>query len=271
MQWIDGLRKVHRLRWRLQKPVLSLLLGPYRSAFRGEGIEFADARPYEIGDDWRRIHWSLTARKNQPYLRLGQEERELTCLIAIDRSPSMFISEEKVSLTLTTAVAMGLSALLNGDRVRWVGFSHQVTYFSPAYRGEKGVWGALQHLWQAPPVGERSYLAPLLRWIAAAHKRRIFLVVISDLFFHDTAGWSLLQALAHRHFILIAAVRPAAESLVLRWGRLPIREVETQETFTLAGTALPPIPPQLSLRWAWIASEAALLPALRKALLPPLR
>lgn len=271
MQWAEELQKVHRLRWRLQKPVLSLLLGPYRSAFRGEGIEFADARPYEIGEDWRRIHWSLTARKNQPYLRLGQEERELTCLIAIDKSPSMSISEEKLSLTLTAAVAMGLSALLNGDRVRWVGFGDRVTYFSPAYRGEKAVWGALQHLWQAPYFGERSYLAPLLRWIAAVHKRRIFLVIISDAFFHDTEGWKLLQALAQRHFILIVGVRPAAESLALCWGRLPLREVETQANFTLAGATASPLPPRLSLRWAWVSSEAGLLPALRKALLPPLR
>lgn len=272
MEITQVLRKVERLRWKLLTPVQGLLVGPYRSAFKGEGIEFADARPYEVGDDWRRIHWSLTARKNQPYLRLGQEERELTCVIAIDRSPSMRISAEKEQLTLSAAVALGLSAVLNGDRVRWVSFAEKVGYFSPARKGEKLVWGYLSHLWMHPIASKRSYLRPLLRWVASVHKRRVFLIVLSDLFFHDTGGWELLHGLTQRHFVLIVGLYAPQEKLILPWGYLPAKDVESGASATVHRKLHFPLAiPQTHLRIAQISSETALLPGLRRALLPPLR
>jgi len=264
------LERVERLRWKLQKPVQSLLAGPYRSTFRGEGIEFADARPYEPGDDWRRIHWSLSARKNQPYLRLGQEERELTCVIAIDRSPSMHITPEKEQLTLTVAVALALSAILNSDRVRWVSFSDQVEYFSPARKGEKLIWGYLAHLWTQPAQGQRSLLTPVLHWIASVHKRRVFLIILSDFFLHEEKAWTLLRSIAQKHFILLVGIYAPQEALSIPWGYLPTREVETGG-HSVIQTGLSPLPDyHPSLRHVRIASENSLLPALRRALLPPL-
>lgn len=266
------LERVERLRWRLLAPVQSLLVGPYRSAFRGEGIEFADARPYEIGDDWRRVHWSLTARKNQPYLRLGQEERELTCVIAVDRSPSMHISPEKEQLTLSAAVALGLSAILNGDRVRWVSFAERVEYFSPARKGEKLVWGYLSHLWMNPVIGRRSHLLPVLQWVASVHKRRVFLIILSDLFFHDAGGWDLLYGLMRRHFVLVVGLYAPEERLSLPWGYLPARDVESGASATIHRKLHFPVEaPRTHLRIARISSQTALLPGLREALLPPLR
>lgn len=265
------LERVERLRWKLLKPVQSLLAGPYRSAFRGEGIEFADARPYEPGDDWRRIHWSLSARKNQPYLRLGQEERELTCVIAIDRSPSMHIAADKVELTLTAAVALALSAILNGDRVRWVSFSEQVEFFSPARKGEKLIWGYLSHLWAHPVRGQRSLLTPLLHWLDCVHKRRVFLIILSDFFLHEEAAWTMLRGIAQKHFVLTVGTHAPQEVLSIPWGYLPAREVEVGGNAVLQKMA-PPLPEHSpSLRYVRIAWEASLLPALRRALLPPLR
>lgn len=247
------------------------MVGPYRSAFRGEGIEFVDARPYEVGDDWRRIHWSLSARKNQPYIRLGQEERELTCLIAIDRSPSMNLSAQKQELTLAVAVAFALSAILNGDRVRWAAFGERITYFSPARKGEKLIWGFLAHLWYQPPLKGVTYLRPLLQWITSVVKRRSFVILISDLFFHDEMSWSLLPSIAQKHFVLLVRIQSERDMISLPWGFLPAREVETQRTFTLGYESPPPLPITPSLRTAHIHSKAGLIPALQKALLPPLR
>ncbi|MCX8111921.1 MAG: DUF58 domain-containing protein [Bacteroidia bacterium] len=265
------IQRVERLRWQLLKPVQSLLVGPYRSTFRGEGIEFADTRPYEVGDDWRRIHWSLTARKNQPYLRLGQEERELTCLIAIDRSRSMLIAPDKEALTLTAAVALALSAVLNGDRVRWVSFAEKVEWFSPACKGEKLIWGYLAHLWRRPVQGHRSYLSPLLQWIGAMHKRRILLVLLSDLFFHDKEGWTLLRGLSQRHFVLVIGLHSPQEAFTPAWGYLPVREVEEGHAFISQGGTRSSLPLLASLRGTVIYSEEALLPSLREVLLPPLQ
>ncbi|MCS6895816.1 MAG: DUF58 domain-containing protein [Bacteroidia bacterium] len=271
MEFAEVLDKVMRLRWRLAKPVQSLLVGPYRSAFRGEGIEFADARPYEIGDDWRRLHWSLTARKNQPYLRLGQEERELTCLIAIDRSPSMRISSEKQNLTLTVAVSLALSALLNSDRVQWLSFGEQVEYFSPARKGEKFTWGALSRLWNQTSRAERSYLSPMLHWVASVHRRRILLIIVSDLFFHDQTGWTLLNAMAHQHFTLIVGVRTLQEAYTPAWGYLPVKDVETGEVAIHRREDSLPVPAVSRLRLAYVSSEKELFSALGRAFLTPLQ
>ncbi|MEN3041037.1 MAG: DUF58 domain-containing protein [Bacteroidia bacterium] len=270
MELSRELEEIIRLRWKLSKPVRSLLVGPYRSAFRGEGIEFADARPYEIGDDWRRIHWSLTARKNQPYLRLGQEERDLTCIIAIDRSPSMQISQEKQRVTLAAVISLALSALLNGDRVQWVGFGAQVECFYPARKGEKFIWGALSHLWAQRFEHKRSYLSPLLHWVASVHKRRAFLVIVSDLFFHDKEAWQLLRAVAHRHFVLIAGVRGVQEAYTPAWGYLPVCDVETGKVAIHQNDSAPPVSPTRGLRVAYLSAEHDILPALGRALLLPL-
>ncbi len=268
MEWVSFLQRVDRLRWRLRRPVADLLAGPYRSVFRGEGIEFADARPYEAGDDLRRIHWSLSARKNSPYVRLGQEERELLCVLAIDRSASMRIAPEKEQLTLEAVVALALSAQLNGDRVRWVTFTSQVERFSAARRGEMHIWGSLAQLWQAPPTQQTSRLGPLLHWFAHTHRRRCFLGIVSDLFFQDSA-WPLLRALAQRHFVLLVSPYAAQEWLSLPWGFLPVTEVETGQKQVVRGR-LQPTTSVGSLRWAQLLPNLSPIDALRAALLPPL-
>jgi uncharacterized protein (DUF58 family) len=269
VDWIDKLKEVERLRWRLLRPVANLLVGPYRSVFRGEGIEFSDARPYQPGDDWRRVHWSLTARKNQPYLRLGQEERELTCVIAIDRSASMRISPEKEQLTLEAIVALALSAWLNGDRVRWVTFTDSVEGFSAARRGERHIWGSLAQLITTPPRSRHTRLAPLLGWLASVHRRRVFFVLISDLFFHDEGAWSLLRALTVRHFVLLVVPRVGEEALHLPWGLLPVEEVEIGWRETVRSLQ-PPLHSGASFRQAVLFPQLSPIQALRKALLPPL-
>lgn len=269
MDWIDKLKEVERLRWRLLRPVANLLVGPYRSVFRGEGIEFSDARPYQPGDDWRRVHWSLTARKNQPYLRLGQEERELTCVIAIDRSASMHIAPEKEQLTLEAVVALALSAWLNGDRVRWITFTDTVEQFSPARRGERHIWGSLAQLIAAPPQSKRTRLAPLLGWVASVHRRRVFFVLVSDLFFQDAEAWPLLRAMTVKHFVLLVVPRVGEEAIDLPWGLLPVEEVEVGWRGSVRSLQ-PPFPPTAALRQAVLFPQLSPIRALRKALLPPL-
>lgn len=268
MDRLSFLARVVRLRWRLQQPVASLLAGPYRSVFRGEGIEFSDARPYAVGDDLRRIHWSLSARKNTPYVRLGQEERELLCVIAIDRSASMRIAPEKEETTLEAVVALALSAELNGDRVRWVTFTSRVEGFSAARRGERHIWGSLAQLWQVSPTEPRTRLGPLLHWFARAHRRRSFFVIVSDLFFQDSA-WAELRASARHHFVLLVSPYATQEWLAVPWGFLPLTEVETGQKQVIRGKLQPAVPVG-SLRWARLIPNLSPIESLRSALLPPL-
>ncbi|MCX7606656.1 MAG: DUF58 domain-containing protein [Bacteroidia bacterium] len=271
MNLLEIVETVHRIRWRLSRPVTSLLIGPYQSAFKGEGIEFSDTRPYEPGDDWRRIHWSLTARKNLPYIRLGREERELICVIAIDRSPSMQISEEKIRLTMEAAVALGLSALLNGDRVRWVTFTDRIEAFSSVCRGEKLIWGNLALLLDKPVRGRHTRLQPLLGWFSSFHRRRSFFILISDLFFQDLETTQpRLQALSLRHFVLLATPRLPQEAIDLPWGYLPTEEVEAGARAVIRSARLSSLPIK-GIRTALLLPNTSTVVSLREALLPPLR
>ncbi|MCS6790618.1 MAG: DUF58 domain-containing protein [Bacteroidia bacterium] len=258
-----------KLSWRFLHPVASLLVGPYRSFFKGEGIEFADARPYEPGDDWRRIHWSLTARKNQPYLRLGQEERELTCILAIDRSPSMNLHPAKQELTWEAAMLLALSAWINGDRVRWLSFTNQIEYFSPAQKGESFIWAYLDILRTQVPRGRYSLLSPLLQWVLHTQKKRSLLIVLSDMFFHEEP-WNLLQAVAMKHFVLMVNIHMPEEQRVPHWGYVPLREVEKKHSFILAPHLTPSNSPQPRVRWAYLQPGQPILPALHRALSLPL-
>jgi len=264
------LSSIERLRWRLQRPVLSWLAGPYRSAFKGNGVEFADARPYQPGDDWRRLHWSLSARKNQPYLRLGYEERELTCIIAIDRSPSMYLSPQKIELWQAAAVALGWAAYLNGDRVRWVTFTDRIEGFSPRLRSPFVLWESLAGLLQQPVRGHHSRLRPLLAWLEKVSRRRAFVAVVSDLFFQEDSAETLLAALAMRHFVLAAVPRSPEENLSIPWGYLPLKEVETGQLTTMRGDLRPPAP-QPRLRYALLKPDRPPIQSLREALLAPLQ
>lgn len=185
----------------------------------------------------------------------------------------MHISPSKKTLTLTTAVALALSAILNNDRVRWISFSDKVEWFSPARKGEKLVWGYLAHLWQLwerPSAVRRSLLYPFTQWLDSVHKRRVFLILLSDLFFHDKAGWVHLKALSQKHAILLAAIRAPEEAITIPWGYLPSKDVETGEAAVLHGSSSEISFLPHGIRLAFITSADGLIPSLRKALLPPL-
>ncbi len=249
MEVHEVLRAVGRLRWRLGRPVEGLLIGAYRSVLKGEGIEFADARPYEPGEPWRRIHWALSARRGQPYLWLGTEERQLICTLALDLSASMRTYPEKLRQAAIAGAMLALTALKAGDKVQWIGFTDQVVFFSPPRRNESFVWGAFQELLRFQPPQQRTQLKPLLELYMQTHHRRGLLVLLTDGFWQDgPEAYQLLPALAQKHFVLIFYIRHPREAMTIPFGRLPYVEVETGELGVAKGSLVPPTCPQPSLR-----------------------
>jgi len=252
----EVLQAVGRLRWRLGRPVEGLLIGVYRSTLRGEGVEFADARPYQSGEPWRRIHWALSARRGEPYLWLATEERQITCTIALDLSDSMRVYPEKFRQAAIAGAMIALTALKVGDKVQWLGFTNSVVFFSPPRRSESFVWGAFQELLSFQPTERLTRLQPLLDFYGQAQVRRGLLVLLTDGFWQDGGeAASLLRAVAQRHFVLLVYIRHPREAMTIPFGRLPYREVETG-TPGVAGKTLRPVSfPQPSLRQALIRTQ----------------
>jgi len=252
----EVLQAVGRLRWRLGRPVEGLLIGAYRSTLRGEGVEFADARPYQPGEPWRRIHWALSARRGEPYLWLATEERQITCTIALDLSESMRVYPEKSLQAAITGAMIALTALKVGDKVQWLGFTDSVAFFSPPRRSESFIWGAFQEILNFEPTKRRTRLKPLLDFYGQTLSRRGLLVLLTDGFWQDgVEAASLLRAVAQRHFVLLLYIRHPREAMVIPFGRLPYREVETGRP-GVAGETLRPIGfPQPPLRQALIQTQ----------------
>jgi len=251
------LREAGRLRWRIGRPIEGILIGAYRSVWRGEGIEFADARPYEPGEPWRRIHWALSARRGQPYVWLGTEERQLTCCIALDLSASMRVYPEKFRQAAIAGAIIALTAMKAGDRVEWLGFTSKVVFSAPPRRGESFVWGAFQELLRGQPSEGRTRLGPLLEFYAHLHRRRGLLVLLTDGFWQDgPEALRSLRATAQKHLVLTLYVRHPREAMRIPFGRLPYREVETGFSGVAGGSLEPPAFPQASLRQALLPTNA---------------
>ncbi len=256
MEVREILQAVGRLRWRVGRPVEGLLIGAYRSVWRGEGIEFADARPYEPGEPWRRIHWALSARRGYPYVWLGTEERQLTCSIALDLSASMWIYPEKLYQAAIAAAIIALTASKVGDRVEWIGFTHKVVFSAPPRRGESFVWGAFQELLHCRPVEARTRLRPVLDFYNHLHRRRGLLVLLTDGFWQDgEEAFRFLRGTAQKHFILVIYIRHPRETMRIPFGRLPYREVETGFLGVAGGDLRPSSFPQASLRQALLQTN----------------
>ncbi len=251
------LRELGRLRWRVSRPVEGVLIGAYRSMWRGEGIEFADTRPYEPGEPWRRIHWAISARRGQPYVWLGAEERQLTCCIAMDLSASMKVYPEKLRQAAIAGGIMALTAIKAGDRVEWLGFTRKVVFSAPPRRNESFVWGAFQELLHCQPSEPHTLLGPLLNFYAHLHRRRGLLVLLTDGFWQDgEEALRFLRATAQKHLVLTLYIRHPRETMHIPFGRLPYREVETGFSGVAGGNLKPPAFPQASLRQALLPTDA---------------
>lgn len=270
MRVVTYLKQAERLRWQLGRPVDSLLIGAYRSWLRGEGVTFADARPYEPGEPWRRIHWSLSARQGRPYVWLGTEERNLPVTLALDHSASMHAYPAKLDLAYLASVILAQTALRQGDAVRWASFTQKVEWFSGFGRTPAAVWSTLETLMNRRPLSTHTRLRPLISWLEALHPRRALLVILTDGFFQDPKYLKNLLALARKHFILLLYVRDPIESLSIRFGQLPYKEVETGKKGVAHGELLPPSLLEPRIRQAVLSKSEPVWQTLQRALTPPL-
>ena len=225
---------LQRLEWKVIRRLDGLLQGDYRTLFRGFGLDLADLREYQFGDDVRHIDWNVTARTQVPHVREHHEDREVTAWFLLDLSPSVDFGSEEVSkrqalIELTALLARLLTR--NGNKVGAMFFGAEVDGVTPPRGGRRHVLHLVNAL-MARPALERSTptdLAGVLRSAAGVIRKRSLVFLISD--FISAPGWDgALGLLARRHEVLAVRLLDPLELRLPELGILLMKDAETGET-----------------------------------------
>lgn len=204
METSELLRRVRRLEIKTRALTNNIFAGEYHSAFKGRGMSFAEVREYQPGDDVRDIDWNVTARMNKPYIKVFEEERELTLMLIIDLSASQRFgtrSRTQRELTAEVTATLAFSALQNNDKVGVIFFTDRVEKFIPPQKGRKHILYIIRELLNFEPKGTRTNVAIAMEYLMRVITKRSITFVISD--FLDTRDFSKPLLIAARKHDLI--------------------------------------------------------------------
>ena len=227
-------KKIRRLEIRTKGVVNNVFGGEYHSAFKGRGIEFAEVRPYQVGDDIRNIDWNVSARMDDTYVKVYEEEREQTVMLLVDISGSGdFGSQEKLKRDVAAEVCavMAFSAVQNNDKVGLLLFTDQVELFVPPKKGRRHVLRLIRELYTADPDSRGTDIGAALRYVTHVVRRRSILITISD--FLDDGYDSMLRAVARRHDTVAVELIDPRETELPDVGLVDLTDAETGETVTV--------------------------------------
>lgn len=223
----DVLQQVKGIELRTRGLVTSLFAGEYRSVFRGQGMEFAEVRAYEPGDDFRAIDWNVSARLASPYVKTFTEERELTLMLIVDQSGSTRFGEPvtKGALAVEVGAVLGLAAAYHNDRVGALLFADEVERVIPPAKGRRHALRVIRDLVAFEPRGQRTNLGASLLYASRLLRHRAIVAVLSD-FLAD--GWEKpLRRLAARHEVVAIVIEDPRESELPESGWVEMADAET--------------------------------------------
>lgn len=224
------LRKVQRLEIRTRKLVNQSLAGSYHSVFRGRGMEFAEVREYQAGDDVRSIDWNVSARMQQPFVKKFTEERQLTVVVAVDTSASgRFGTARSTKQELATEVSalLAFSAIRNNDRVGLLLFSDRIEHFVPPRKGREHALRVLRDLVASSPQGAGTDIAGAVTYLRNVLKKRAVVFLVSD--FQDRSYDTVLRTVARKHDVVGIRVSDPRESELPSTGLVAVADPETGE------------------------------------------
>jgi uncharacterized protein (DUF58 family) len=225
---IELLKKVRRIEIKTRGLTRHIFAGEYHSAFKGRGIAFSEVREYQYGDDIRSIDWNVTARFNHPYVKVYEEERELTVMLLIDVSGSgnfgTTVSFKRDIMTEVAAV-LSFSAIYNNDKIGVIFFTDTVEKFIPPQKGRKHILRIIRELLDFRPNSNRTNLSEPLRFLTNALKKRCTAFIISD--FIAPEFEEALRIAANKHDVVALKVSDPLEKLLPDVGLLKIVDSET--------------------------------------------
>ena len=231
MEANELLKKVRKIEIKTRGLSQNIFAGEYHSAFKGRGMTFSEVREYQYGDDIRDIDWNVTARYNRPYVKVYEEEREMTVMLLVDVSGSRkfgAVGIEKREMIAEISATIAFSAIQNNDKVGVIFFSDKIEKFIPPKKGKKHILFIIRELLVFNPESSGTDIALALKYYSDALKRRCTTFLISD--FIDSNDFSQALRIANnKHDLMAIQVYDKRESVLPNVGLLKVKDLETNE------------------------------------------
>ena len=226
------LKKVRKIEIKTRRLSDHIFSGEYHSSFKGRGMTFSEVRQYQYGDDIRAIDWNVTARYNEPYIKVFEEERELTMMLMVDISGSEFFgtSEQFKRNTITEiAATLAFSATQNNDKVGLLLFSDAVELFIPPKKGKSHVLRIIRELIEFQPKSNSTDIGNALKYLSNVMKKKAIVFVLSD--FMDSDYDHSLKIMGNKHDVTGIRVYDRRDEEIPNLGMLPVLDAESGKRF----------------------------------------
>ncbi|MCD7935734.1 MAG: DUF58 domain-containing protein [Tannerellaceae bacterium] len=229
METSELLKKVRRIEIKTRGLSRNIFAGQYHSAFKGRGMAFSEVREYQYGDDIRDIDWNVTARYNHPYIKVFEEERELTVMLLIDVSGSRdfgTVNVTKKEMITELAATLAFSAIQNNDKIGVIFFSDKIEKFIPPQKGKKHILYIIRELIDFHPEDKETDISQVLKYLTNAIKKRCTAFLISD--FIDKGNFKDALTIANRkHDVVAIQVYDRRETELPNVGLMKVKDAET--------------------------------------------
>ena len=229
METSELLKKVRQIEIKTRGLSRNIFAGQYHSAFKGRGMAFSEVREYQFGDDIRDIDWNVTARYIRPYVKVFEEEREMTVMLLIDVSGSKdfgTVSRMKKEVITEIAATLAFSAIQNNDKIGVIFFSDQIEKFIPPQKGKRHILYIIRELIDFQPDHKQTDLGQALKYLTNAIKKRCTAFLISD--FIDKGNYQDALTIANRkHDVVAIQVYDHRETELPNVGLMKIKDAET--------------------------------------------
>lgn len=232
MEHTELLKKVRRIEIKTRGLSRNIFAGEYHSAFKGRGMAFSEVREYQYGDDIRSIDWNVTARYNKPFVKIFEEERELTVMLLIDVSGSRdFGTTDKYKKNVITEIAavLAFSAIQNNDKIGVIFFSDRIEKFIPPKKGRSHILHIIRELIDFEPENRKTNVNQALEYLTNAIKKRCTAFVISDFIDDNTGLQRALSVANNKHDVVGLRIFDQRERNLPNVGMLKLKDAETDE------------------------------------------
>ncbi len=224
------LNQVRQIEIRTKGLVNQVFSGEYHSVFKGRGMEFSEVREYQFGDDIRNIDWNVTARFGHPFIKVFEEERELTVILMVDLSGSLMfgsVSKTKQRIAAELSAILAFSALKNNDKVGLILFTDKIEKFVPPRKGRKHVLRIIREVLSFEPEGNSTSIRGALEFMNNAIKKRSIAFLISD--FMDNGYEKILKIVGRKHDLIGIVLDDRREKEIPNLGLIKLSDAETGE------------------------------------------
>ncbi|OGU33433.1 MAG: hypothetical protein A2057_16760 [Ignavibacteria bacterium GWA2_35_9] len=224
------LKQVRQIEIKTKGLVNQVFSGEYHSVFKGRGMEFSEVREYQFGDDIRNIDWNVTARFSHPFIKIFEEERELTVILLVDLSGSLLfgtVEKTKQQIAAELSAVLAFSAMKNNDKVGLILFTDKIEKFVPPRKGKTHVLRLVREVLSFEPKGKATNLKSALEYMNNAIKKKSIVFLISD--FMDNGYEKILRIVGKKHDLVGIVINDRREFKLPKIGLVKLTDSETGE------------------------------------------